>query len=168
MVYNRCVVYHHHSWTKTPSRSFAKHAGWHQSAFRQAVQRMVPDKLHGALRKVQGMVLKRHLPCRCVGKPGKHMGELAKWNGKKTECCFERKKMLSTMIIGLCICVLFTCIHVYMHIISWYNFISILPKGSNDSKYFIHSASSPFFGYIRHVRANVLKKSVHSKSDNFR
>ena len=43
-----------------------------------------------------------------------------------------------------------------------------IPKGSNDSKYFIHSASSPFFGYIPHVRANVLKKWVHSKSDNFR
>ena len=26
----------------------------------------------------------------------------------------------------------------------------------------------PFLGYIRHVRANVLKEWVHSKSDNFR
>ena len=47
---------------------------------------------------------------------------------------------------------------------------SYIPKGSNVRKYFIHSASSPVFEYIPTIRANVLKKWVHSnpiKSERF-
>ena len=48
----------------------------HQGALRQAVQRVKSHKLHGALREVQRVVLKRHLPCSLTR--GRNAGEAGK------------------------------------------------------------------------------------------
>ena len=91
MVYNRCVVYQHHSWTKT-AVAFLR-----RSARRVTSERVPPScATHGA-----GQTPRRSAQSARSGSettpavenawenPGKGVGELAKWNEQKTECCFE-------------------------------------------------------------------------------